>query len=455
MWPAAALQQFERCSRALAGELGVRPDAATLALAERIRRDMRERDAHAVLDMTSAQALHNLPVPTTPFVGRAEELAQITSLLADPACRLLTLIGIGGVGKTRLALQVAHTLVAGRHATESGSAFQHGVYFVPLAPINTADQMIAAIASAMRFTFSGQQEIKAQLLSHLRVKDVLLVLDNFEHLTREAPLLTEVLQAAGGVKLLVTSRERLDLYEEWLFDVGGLSFPSADATSDAASTTEGDDALTKYSAVQLFAQRARRLSSRFDLADEPQVVAGICRLMEGLPLGIELAAGWVRTHTCDEIARAIQRNLDFLSTSAQNVPERHRSLRVAFDYSWDMLTKEEAHKLAGLAVFRDGFDDAAARAVAGATRADLDRLADKSLLQRASDERWHVHEMLRRYLAGRLTPAQWAGVQAAHGRFYAEFVAQRAQAKKRRPPNLGRWASCARRSATCARRGHG
>ncbi|MCL6512420.1 MAG: AAA family ATPase [Anaerolineae bacterium] len=337
--PAAALRQFEQCRRALAEEIGLEPDATTRALAERIRRDMHEREALAA-DATSARPPHNLPAPTTVFIGRAEELVQIASLLADPACRLLTLIGMGGAGKTRLALQAAHNLIAdqGADSVSQGSSFRHGVYFVSLAAVNSADQIIAAIASAIHLVFSGQQDWKFQLLNHLRAKEMLLILDNFEHVLSEAALLTEILQAAHSVKILVTSRERLDLYEEWLFDVRGLSFPP-DQPMREADATDDPDALARYSAVQLFAQRAKRLSLRFDLADAPQAVAGICRLMEGLPLGIELAAGWVRTHTCEEIARTIQRNLDFLSTSAQNVPERHRSLRVAFDYSWDMLAE--------------------------------------------------------------------------------------------------------------------
>jgi predicted ATPase/DNA-binding SARP family transcriptional activator len=409
--PEAALRQFDLCRRALADELGIEPDAATHALAERIRNDVRDRSAEAALTTASTELPHNLPAPTTAFVGRTEELAQIEALLAESGCRLLTLIGIGGVGKTRLALQVAHSLVASQR-----DLFRHGVYFVPLAAISTADQIIAAIADAMNFAFSGQEAIKTQVLNHLREKDALLILDNFEHIIGEAALLTELLQVARGVKVLITSRERLNLYEEWLFHVHGLSLPHAnDVTS-----------LMQSGAVQLFAQRARRLSTRFNLANEPDVIAGICRLMEGLPLSIELAAGWVRTHTCDEIARAIQRNLDFLSTSARNAPERHRSLRVAFDYSWDMLTHDDAHKLARLAVFRGTFDDAAAEAIAAATRADLERLADKSLVERTSDGRWSIHEMLRQYLAERVGEAEWPGVQMAHSRFFAQFVIQRA-----------------------------
>jgi predicted ATPase/Tfp pilus assembly protein PilF len=357
---------------------------------------------------------HNLPAPTTPFVGRTEEMAQAEALLSDPTCRLLTLIGLGGVGKTRLALHIAHNLLATHNATP----FRHGIYFVSLAACDTADQMVAAMAGALGLAFSGSQTVRQQWLNHLRGKAMLLVLDNFEHLVREASLLTEMLQAASELKLLVTSRERLDLYEEWLLDVHGLLCP-------AANTTESRDALSHYSAPQLFAQRARRLHVQFDEVLVQDEVADICRMLEGLPLGIELAAGWVRAHTCHEIAHKIRHSLDFLQTSTQNVPLRHRSLRIAFDYSWDMLTPTDANKLAQLAVFRGEFDAIAAAFVAGAMQPDLERLADKSLVERKGDERWAIHAMLRQYLEQKLGESEWTEAQARHARFYADFIAQR------------------------------
>jgi DNA-binding SARP family transcriptional activator/predicted ATPase len=407
--PAEALRQFEQCRRALAEELGIAPDGATLALVARIRAEMRGRDDLLTPNSTPSAPNHNLPAPTTPFVGRAKEMAQAEALLSDPTCRLLTLIGLGGVGKTRLALQIAHNLLAAHHTTP----FRHGIYFVSLAACDTADQMVAAMAGALQLTFSGSQVIRQQWLSHLRGKAMLLVLDNFEHLVREAPLLTEMLQAANELKLLVTSRERLDLHEEWLLDVHGL-------LCLAANTAESSDA------VQLFTQRARRLHVQFDEVVVQDEVADICRMLEGLPLGIELAAGWVRAHTCHEIAHKIRHSLDFLQTSTQNVPLRHRSLRIAFDYSWDMLTREEADTLARLAVFRGEFDASAAASVAGAMQLDLERLADKSLVERKGDERWAIHAMLRQYLAEKLGESEWAEAQARHARFYAQVIAQRA-----------------------------
>jgi predicted ATPase/DNA-binding SARP family transcriptional activator len=404
--PAAALRQFDQYRRTLGLELGIEPEGATLALAERIRTQTLTHDAQAAPESPDLRPPHNLPAPTTTFVGRATELAQIDWLLVHSDCRLLTLIGLGGVGKTRLALQVAHTLIARQSADtpSPNSPFRQGIYFVSLAAFNTPEQIIAAIASAMNVTFSGKLSPWAQLLNHVRDRELLLVLDNFEHVVGEAALLTELLQAAPGLKVLVTSRERLNLYEEWLFDVHGLPIPD--------------------SAIQLFSQRARRLNVQFDLAHTTQAVSDICRLMDGLPLGIELAAGWVRTLSCDEIASGIRRNLDILRTSARNVPERHRSLSVAFDYSWDMLPRDDARKLARLAVFHDNFDSAAAQAIAGASRADLARLADKSLLEWAGDERWGIHQMLRQYLLDRLAEPDRRPTQLAHCQFYSQLVTQ-------------------------------
>ena len=239
-----------------------------------------------------------LPAPPTPFVGREAELAELTTLLADPACRLLTITGPGGIGKTRLALEAA----AGRN-----TAIAHGVAFVPLAAIATPELLAPAIADALGFTFYGPADFAGQLLGYLHDRSPLLLLDNIEHLIDAGGATWELLAAIGrqapGVKLLVTSRERLNLQGEWVVELRGLPLPG-----------EGDAVFEDSSAVALFLQTARRTQSGFALADEDRAcVAHICRLVEGMPLAIELAAAWVRVLPCAEIAAEIERTLDFLA----------------------------------------------------------------------------------------------------------------------------------------------
>lgn len=428
---AAALQQYESCRRVLAEELGVEPEGTTRALYEQIRRGVVERSEDQKQTpqpvffpsphrpTASALPRHNLPAQTTPFVGRAGELAQIANLLADPGCRLLTLLGVGGIGKTRLALQTAQ-----QQLSEGAGAWADGLFFVSLAAVPTMAEAIPAIAGALGLTFAGSSEPKMQLLDFLRAKKLLLFLDNFEHLAAEAVFLSELLQAAPGLKLLVTSRTRLDLYEEWLFDVGGLPFPPPTPALTPGLNSQGaDKPIEAYEAVQLFAQRARRIRLDFDLAAESEAVRTVCQLLEGMPLGIELAAGWVRSYPCATIAVAIKRSLDFLATSARNVPDRHRSLRAAFDHSWRFLAPADAMLFKRLVVFQGGFDERAAAAVASATPLALARLADKSLLQGMPDGRYLIHELLRQYGLEKLNAAEQHLLQAAHCRYYGGIVA--------------------------------
>lgn len=390
----AALAQYERCRRVLWDELGVEPMPETTALYERIR---------------TAQSLRRpiLPPQPTPFVGREQERTELASRLADPAYRLLTIVGPGGVGKTRLALQVA---------AEQGMRFLHGSVFVPLAAVSNARLLVSTIATALDLGLRGGDEPSVQLLNYLREKELLLVIDNFEHMIDAGTeVLAEVLQQAPDVKVLVTSRERLNLQEEWLLSVGGLAVPAQSVSSEAET----------YDAVALFLESAHRVHASLDLdnGDRASVVR-ICRLLEGLPLGLELAAASLRMLTCAELARELEHNLDLLQTTLRNVPARQRSLRATFEYSWRLLSAQEQDVYRRLSVFRGGFTRAAAVQVARTTLPLLQSLVDKSLLRRGPTGRYDLHPVLRQYAEEKLAHslAMQAEAHDRHGIHYAEFL---------------------------------
>jgi predicted ATPase/DNA-binding SARP family transcriptional activator len=404
----AAIVQYETCKHVLADELDVEPSAETKELYEKIRLGTLKLKTDQ-LSEDSSIPIHNLPIQLTPFVGREEELSHLDQLITNPDCRCITLVGPGGMGKTRLAVQAAEL-----HSNE----FAQGAAFVPLASVGSIAGVIPAIANAVKFTFFGPSDPKEYLLSYLREKQMLLVLDNLEHLLIEDPLqanvadlLIEILQQAPGIKLLVTAREAINLQEEWLFEVQGLDFPEL-------MQTEGFEGLD---AVTLFAQRARHTSSGFGLNEDNRVeVARICRLVEGMPLAIELAATWMRTLSPAEIAVEIERSLDFLSTTLRDLPERHRSMRVVFDRSWEMLSPEEQQVLRNLSIFRGGFQRQAAERVAGASLSNLSTLVNRTLLRRTAGGRYDLHELVRQYCVTQLAsdPQAKRIAQERHYDFY-------------------------------------
>lgn len=425
----AALAQFELCRRILVEELGVDPMPETLAL-------------HARLLAADAPPAHNLPPQPNYFVGRTSELRQINEHLADDACRLLTIVGPGGIGKTRLALEAA------RHFTTpdrllSPVNFVDGVYFVSLAGIAgaarpgaggyQADALLGAIAEAVSVNFEGGADGRRYLLNFLRPKTLLLILDNFEHLLgNETPLpaldlVEALLRQAPNVKILVTSRERLNLQEEWVLEVAGLDYPPAGAPAGQPPVSLA--AINRYDAVALFVQRASQTRTGFTLAEEEMpAVVRLCQLLAGMPLGLELAATWLRDLSCAEVVAELERGMDFLATTLRNPPARHRSLRAVFDHSWQILSEQEQAILRKLSIFQGSFSREAAGAVAGASLPMLARLADKSLLRRSTDPggrvRYDLHEMVRQFAAEKLRadPAEEAQVQATHARYFADFL---------------------------------
>ena len=314
------------------------------------------------------QASLVLPFRPTTFVGREAELTEIDALLSDSACRLLTLVGPGGIGKTRLAFEVA---------TRQTEMFQDGAAFVPLASVGARNQMVSAIASSLNLSSSSQADPREQLLTYLRKRHTLLLLDNFEHLLERAEIVSDILSAAPRVKILVTSRERLNLTPEWLFDVGGLSYPLEDPSSLGPPKD-----VANYSAVQLFIQRAIQMQPIFPLTNATlAMIVRICQHLAGMPLAIELAAANLRVLSLAEIEQQIHSNLDALTTTLRDVPARHRSLRAVFDHSWNLLSEPEQALFSRLAVFSGGCTAGVAVQVVGATLPALIKLVDKSLLR--------------------------------------------------------------------------
>jgi predicted ATPase len=357
---------------------------------------------------TIEAGMKNLPVSRTSFVGRASELEAIDRLLDDPECRLLTLVGPGGAGKTRLALEAAARRV---------DRYPHGVHFVPLASVASPDFLAPAIADGIQFAVDAVHSgfsARDQLLDYLSERSTLLVLDNFEHLVEDSGFLSEVIERAPYVELLTTSRERLGVQSEWVFDVEGLGLAGNGSGS--------------ASAVRLFVERAAQVVSSFAPDDgEYSHVLRICRLVDGMPLGIELAASWASVLSCAEIADEIEGSIGFLATSMRDVPERHRSLRAAIDQSWRLLTDEQRSAFSRLSVFRGGFDRSAAVAVTGADLRLLAELVAKSLLRRPDFGRFELHELIRQYAAEqlRLSPEEEAYARERHAHHYAAMLMDR------------------------------
>ncbi len=334
----------------------------------------------------------NIPFEPTSFIGRGAELSEIARLLDDPNCRLLTLLGSGGIGKTRLAIEVAQSQT---------SIFRDGVVFVPLASVGAPAQIVTAIGSAFNLSFAGHSDPTAHLLEHLHEQQVLLVLDNFEHVLEGSDLVHNILQHAPYVTVLLTSRVRLNLQAEWLFDVEGLSYP----LNDAQSLTD----LTHYTAVKLFLQRATQVQLTFQATESTLMsIVRICQQLAGMPLAIELAASGVRTLAVAEIEEQIRSNLDALTTSLRDVPARHRSLRAVFDHSWNLLSESERTLLSRLAVFRGSCRADAAEQITEIDVYQLMRLVDKSLLRQintpntAYEPRFFLLEPIREYALEKL-----------------------------------------------------
>lgn len=364
---------------------------------------------------------HNLPPQATNFVGRTQEVDVLRRwLLEAEDYRLLTLLGPGGMGKTRLALAAAQAVL---------DSFPDGVFFVPLAPLTNPEQIPLALTESLQLHLLSTDEPKQQILAYLRHKQMLLVLDNFEHLLEGATLVADILQTAPGVKVLVTSRERLHLSSERIYTLEGLAYPEWQTLPEAWDETE----LAAYDALNLLRQRARIMQVTLPLsASEWEAMIRVCHLVQGMPLALLLATSWLPLLSFSEIAAEIEQCLDFLEGEIRDLPERQRSMRATFDSSWRRLKPEEQTVFMKLSVFRGGFTRQAAQAVTGASLRILRTLADKSLLTLARrgreghSERCEVHELLRQYGAEALEKAGLTETtRQRHNAYYFDLLQRR------------------------------
>jgi DNA-binding SARP family transcriptional activator/predicted ATPase len=416
-----ALAQYERCRRALAEELGVGPSPQTEALHARIRAAGEARP-------------HNLPAPTNrPFVGRSTEMARVREHLVAPEHRLLTLAGPGGVGKTQLALRIAHAVAA-----EYLGPFMHGVHYVPLISADSTDELstvsfASAIARALTLPLSGRDPPRQQVIRALREKECLLVVDNGEHLDANGlDLIVSILQQTISVQILVTSRERLNLAEEWVLEVEGLPFPEHPARQRCLAPPAPNPEVEAFDAVRLFVQRARQTERGFALNNRSQseraAIVRISHLTRGLPLAIEMAAAWAHVLSCEQIAQEIKKSLDILASTRRDLPARHRSIRGVFEHSWQMLTPSEQRTLVQLSVFCGSFGHEAAGQVAGATLATLSALRDRSLLQSVGEQeekQCEMHPLLRQFAAEKAPRPLLNQARARHASHYGRFLDER------------------------------
>ena len=323
-----------------------------------------------------------IPTPVTPLIGREREINQIINLLDDPAVRLGTILGSGGIGKTRLALEVARWKTAQMPGQVCFAAFD---------AVASLSGLVQSVASAIGFRFHGSLDPGRQLFVGLRNRRLILVMDNLEHLPEAGQFINELLSSAPRLKILATSRERLNLSAETVYSLRGLDYPTAVGCAQ------------DYAAFMLFMKVARCSQPAFQPDSNDMIhICRICQLVEGMPLAIELAARWVGLLDTEQIAEEIAHDINILQTTLQDLPERHRSIRSVFERSWQLLSEGEQEVFKKLSVFHGSFGRAASEQVAGATLFMLSALVDKSLLMGVGRDRFKLHELVRQFALEKL-----------------------------------------------------
>lgn len=403
-----ALALYNQCYQLLADELGVEPDPETTALWQQIKNNT----LPVAPSRPVRTELYNFPTTQTPFIGRQQELDQIMTMLANPECRMLSLLGPGGMGKTRLSLEI------GRRLADGPRLYRDGVYFIPLANVTDQALLATTIAQRLGLRLEEQTTPRYQLLAYLRDKEILLVCDNFEQVRDGASLVAEITANAPKVEILVTSREPLNIQAEWRQMIRGL-----DVTGESSE------------ALELFQRSARRMVPSFTLrSDDKAAVLELSRLVDGMPLALEIAAAWVRVMEPADILRETEKSFDFLASPFQDMPERHQSVRAVLAQSWQLLSSHLQEMLNQIALFPAGFSLEAARIILPElTMLDIATLLDRSLLYGRSQERYEMHDLLRQFALSQAQTRRQQ-FQERYSRYYLNLIGEQEEALHGRNP---------------------
>lgn len=399
-----ALKVFDECTLILTAELGLAPQESTAGLAAKIR-------THGAVASNTRSRSSRLPHASLPIIGRRESATQIESRLLEDAAQVVTLVGLGGSGKTSLALHV------GRRIEDR---YEHGAYFVPLDAIRGDNVVVSTVARALEISLPRENSsaLIEQVSDFLRNRSLLLILDGAERVLPQVVALLPALETAPRVQLLLTSRIALGTASEEAITLHGLEYPEANVPLEQVAD---------YAAVRLLRIAAQRHGNPPE-RDESDLagMARLSRLLEGSPLGLEMAAGWRSVLTWDEIADRVFDNLEFLTHMREDVAPKHRAFVAVFEQAWSMLTDETQAALRRLSSFRNAFTIEAAEYVTESSPSDLALLVNRCLIKRIGPERYEIHELLRQFASGKLGAAgsEHERVRARHAEYYMQSVAK-------------------------------